>query len=204
LAASVAAQGTPTPSPDPGGVVEAFERARGAGDVEAALAQFADTAVITVQGRTIQTYAGPTQMRAYMQAIGTRFQIVLRSRPIAQGSTVTWTERDQFMGQTLDATVIAVVSGGRIVSLTYRDNQPDASRSALAAAPGSSRPRQLPSLAWPAGLALLGIASLAVVFGRPRRKASRSELDGRLLVELRRDRLVALRSDPARREKKAA
>jgi hypothetical protein len=193
---SVAAQGTPTPQPDPASVVEAFERARGAADVDAALAQFADTAVITIRGRTTMTFAGATQLRSYMQSIGTRFQIVMRSRPLVQGSTVTWTERDQFSGQTLDATVVAVVSAGRIVSLTYRDDLSDASRSALAAGVGNAQPRQLPSIAWPAGLALLGLGCLAVVFGRPRRKATRSQLDGRLLIELRRER--------ERSEKKAA
>jgi hypothetical protein len=45
----------------------------------------------------------------------------------------------------------------------------------------------LPSATWPAALALLGVAVLTIVFAWPRR-ASHSQLDGRLLFELRRQR----------------
>src|SRR5690242_17293837 len=129
---TAAAQGIPTPQPEAGLVVETFERARGTGNVDVALDQFTDTAVITIQGRTSQSFSGPVQLRNYMQTIGTRFQIVMRSRAIVQGSTVTWTERDQFAADSLDTTVVAVVSGGRIVALTYRDSANATSRSVLA------------------------------------------------------------------------
>jgi hypothetical protein len=103
-----------------------------------------------------------------------------------QGTIVTWTERDQFFGHALDATVIAVVSGGKIVSLTYRDNQLDAPRSELAGEAGP-QPR-IPTIAWPIGLTVISGLLLGFVFGRPRHKASVSQLDGRLLLALRRER----------------
>ena len=184
----------PIPQTDPSMVVEAFERARGADDVDGAMALFADTALVTMEGRTNESFTGPTQLRTYMQTIGTRFQIVMRSRPLVQGTIVTWAERDQFFGHSLDATVIAVVSGGKILSLTYRDNQLDAPRSQLAGAPGPEQ--QIPSIAWPIGLTVIGGLLLGFVFGRPRRKASVSQLDGRLLLALQRER--------ERSEKKAA
>jgi hypothetical protein len=188
VTATVAAQGTPTPQPNPSLVVETFERARGAGDVDAALGVFADTAVITLQGRARQSFTGPVALRNYLQTIGTRFRIVLRSRPIVQGSTVTWTERDQFGEEAIDTTVVAIVSGGRIVALTYRDSQDVAARAVLAGVATGPQTAQVPSVAWPAALAALGLGLIALVFGRPRRKASTSQLDGRLLIALQRQR----------------
>jgi hypothetical protein len=188
VATTVAAQGTPTPQPSPSLVVEAFERARGEGDVDAALGVFADTAVVTLQGRNRQSFTGPVQLRNYLQTIGTRFRIVMRSKPLVQGSTVTWTERDQFTGDAIDATVVAIVSGGRIVALTYRDGQDAAPRSVLAGLESPPQRAHVPSLAWPAALGALGMGLVAVVFGRPRRKASTSQLDGRLLAALKRQR----------------
>lgn len=177
---------TATPPSDPSSVVEAFERARGAEDVDGALALFADSAVITMQGRTSEAFRGPNQLRTYMQTIGTRFQIVMRSRPLVQGNTVTWTERDLFFGHVLDATVVAVVINGRIVSLAYRDSQLDSSRAELANA--GPPPLPIPAIAWPMGLTLLSGLLLGIVFGRPRRKASISHLDGRLLLALQQKR----------------
>ena len=102
----VAAQSTPTPT-QPQDVVDAFELARGAGDVNGALAQLADTAVITVQSQSTRSFAGPVQLRIYMQTMGTTFQTIMRSRPLVQGESVSWTERDQYSGQVVDATVVA-------------------------------------------------------------------------------------------------
>ena len=187
LATTASAQtAPPTPQSDPGTVVEAFERARGAADVDSALALFSDSAVISMQGRTTEAFTGPNQLRTYMQTIGTRFQIVMRSRPLVQGNTVTWTERDMFFGRALDATVVAVVTNGRIVSLAYRDSQLDASRAELADA--GPQPLSIPAIAWPIGLAVVSGLLLGIVFGRPRRKASVSHLDGRLLLALQQQR----------------
>ena len=103
------AQGTPTPQPDPSVVVEAFENARASRDVDGALAQFADTAVITIQGRSIETFSGQGRLRSYMQTVGTTFESLTRSSPTIRGNSVTWIERDQYAGQTVDATVVAII-----------------------------------------------------------------------------------------------
>ncbi len=188
LATTAAAQTAPMPAPqaDPGSIVEAFERARGAADVDGALALFSDSAVVSMQGRTSETFTGSKQLRTYMQTIGTRFQIVMRSRPIVQGNTVTWTERDLFFGHALDATVVAVVMDGRIVSLAYRDSQLDATRAELANA--GNPPLEVPSIAWPIGISVLGGLLLGIVFGRRPPRESVSQLDGRLLLALQRRR----------------
>jgi hypothetical protein len=181
--ANAAAQST-----DPQQVVDAFEFARSAGDVDGALAQLSDTGVITIQNQhSSRSFSGAVQLRSYMQSIGTRFQTVMRSRPLVQGSTVTWTERDEYGTQPVDATIVAVVSAGHIVALSYRTSD----NLGAPGGPPDVTTRQvveLPSMAWPAVLAVLGLGLLAAVFGRPRRKASRSQLDGRLLVALRRER----------------
>ncbi|MBV9893537.1 MAG: hypothetical protein JO020_05150 [Chloroflexi bacterium] len=193
MAPGVAAQ-----SPDPQQVVDAFELARGAGDIDGALAQLADTAVITIQNQhSSRSFSGAVQLRSYLQTVGTHFQTAMRSRPMVQGSTVTWTERDQYGTQAVDATIVAVVSAGHIVALSYRTSDPVGSPSGPADAT-SRQAIELPSMAWPAVLAVLGLGLLALVFGRPRRKASRSQLDGRLLVALRRDRACEVRDTERR------
>jgi len=58
---------------------------------------------------------------------------------------------------------------------------------------------QLPSAAWAAALAVAAAGLLAGAFARPRREASASQLNGRLLVDLRRDH-----EQDSQREKKAA
>jgi hypothetical protein len=169
--------------------------------VDAALAQLADTAVITIQNQTsTRSFNGAVQLRAYLLNVGTRFQTQIRSRPLVQGSSVTWTERDQVGGNAVDTTVVAIVSGGHIVAMTYRDSDPAGVPGRLAALNPRPEPAQVPSAAWPAGLAAVGLGLIALVFGRPRRKASQSQLDGRLLVSLRRER----QRDFVDRAKKAA
>jgi hypothetical protein len=194
------AQQTPTPpaAADPGQVVESFESARGAGDVDAAMAELADTAVITVQGQSTRSFSGTVQLRMYLQSIGTRFQTVMRSKPVVRGTSVSWTEQDQFGSQARDTSVVAVVSAGRIVTLTYRDNTQ--SPVVPGGRTGAARrlPAPLPSATWPLALAVFGIGLMALVWGRPSRKASRSELDGRLLAALRREHRLDLdRDNPA-------
>ena len=177
-----------TQSVDPSQVVDAFENARGAGDLDAALAQLADDAVVTVQGRTTRAYAGQDQVRMYMQTFGLRFQTLMRSKPLVEGNKVTWTERDEYSSsQAMDSTVIAIVTGNRISSLIYRNSDPFGAPTASKAST-APQGRELPSVTWPAALSLLGFAVLGVVFGRPRRRASQSQLDGRLLFALQRQR----------------
>jgi hypothetical protein len=185
LATTAAAQSDPAVD-DAQQVVDRFELARGAGDVDTALAQLGDAAVVTVQNQTsTRSFTGSVQLRSYLQNIGTHFQTLMRSRPAVLGNTVRWTERDQVDGQPLDATVVAVVSAGHIVSLTYRDSDVAGSPGRLAALNPRQQPTQLPNAAWAGGLGILGLAMLGFVFSWPRRKGSRSKLDGRLLLALR-------------------
>jgi hypothetical protein len=187
FASSAAAQSAPD-TDEIQQVVERFELARGAGDVDGALAELADTAVITVQSQSMtRSFSGAAQVRGYMQSVGARFQTIMRSRPMVQGRSVTWTERDQVGNQPLDTTVVAVVSTGHIVSLIYHDMNPAGTPGRLGAQTTRAQPRQVPSGAWAVSLAALGLGLIGLVFGRPRRKASHSELDGRLLVALRRE-----------------
>jgi hypothetical protein len=191
LATGVAAQTTPVPIDEAQHVVERFELARGAGDVDAALANLADTAVITVQTQTsARSFTGSVQLRTYLQTVGTHFQTLMRSRPLVQGSSVTWTERDQIGTQVVDATVVAIVSAGQIVAITYRDTNPVGTPGRLAASASAAREQQMeiPTAVWPAGLGLVGLLLLTAIFAWPRRKASHSQLDGRLLIALQRDR----------------
>jgi hypothetical protein len=189
------------PAESPRHVVDAFELARGAGDVEGALSQLADTAVITVQNKhSSHAFNGPVELRTYMQGAGTHFQTIMRSSPVVQGDRVTWTERDQFGSQSVDATVVALVSRGQIVSLTYNDSESAGGPGRLAAA-GARQPLQVPSFAWPAGLVAAGLVMLGLVFGWPRRKVSESQLNGRLVVALRRDREMEMEGE---HEKRAA
>ena len=184
--AAVSAQSAPD-STDPVQVVDAFELARGAGDVDAALAQLSDTAIITVQTDSTRSYAGAVQMRTYLQNTETRFQTIMRSRPLVQGNSVTWIERDEYGTHPVDATVIAIVDSGRIVALSYRAKELGTT-SGRADPATALQPIQLPNAAWAGALAVIGSGLLASVFARPPRKASRSQLHGRLLVGLRRER----------------
>jgi hypothetical protein len=72
------------------------------------------------------------------------------------------------------------------VSLSYRDNLQDPSRADLANA--ANRPLDIPTIAWPIVISVVGGLLLGIVFGRRRRKESVSNLDGRLLVALQRRR----------------
>jgi ketosteroid isomerase-like protein len=191
MALLIGAQSSFAQAPAPSAVVESYERARAQGDVDAALATFADGAVVTVQGRDAQSFTGRDQVRVFLQTLGLEFQTIMKSAPHVEGTVVSWTEREQAPRQSVDAQVQAVVSAGQITSLRYVQGEPfggftrPAPPAPPAAAPG---PRELPSAAWPAALALVCLTLLVLVFGRPRGQASRSELDGRLLSSMQRAR----------------
>jgi hypothetical protein len=173
------------PPEDPHKVVEAFVQARGAGDLDTALAQFSDDAIVTLQGPTLISYRGKDQVRSYLRAFGINFQTVTRTAQVVQGNTVTWTEHNELEHHAWDTTVLAVVRSGHIASLWYRQTD-GASTTALVSA--VRRPGELPAATWAGALGLIGFLLLGFVFGRRRRPETRSELDGRLLVGLRQRR----------------
>jgi hypothetical protein len=169
-------------SDDAGAVVNAFESASAQGDVEAALDHFADDAVVTLQTRSTQAYAGRDQVRIFLQAVLLRSRSLMRSTLHVDGPLVTWTERDEQPRQAFDARVQAIVRSGRIVSLLYQLGDP----LGLSAAPVESG-RELPTVTWPVAFGIGGLVMLILAFSLPpRRRESRSALQGRLLVAMRR------------------
>jgi hypothetical protein len=198
LACSVAVLGVSAQSApeDPQKVVDAFERARGAGDLDAALAEFADDAIVTLQGPSLISYRGKDQVRNYLHSFGVHFQTVMRTSHVVQGNTVTWTEHNELEHHAWDTTVLAVVRSGHIASLWYRVSDPGTGPSVAAMSSMERRPGELPAVTWPAALALIGLLVLGVFFrGRPK-PASPSQLDGRLLLALRQRRRLQ-RDTPA-------
>jgi hypothetical protein len=168
-------------------VVDSFERARAAGDVNAAMAQFADDAVVTVQsGRATQVFAGRDQIRAYLLNLAMPSRALMRSAYRVDGPFVRWTERNEDTTRTLDAVVQATVQSGRISTLLFQQSEPFGSSMPTAATTRvADQQHEAPSLAWAAAL---GSAFMLVVgwFFRPRRRRrSASQLDGRLLQAMR-------------------
>jgi hypothetical protein len=173
---------------DPLKVVDAFDQARGSGNLDAALAEFADDAIVTLQGPSLISYRGKDQVRNYLHSFGVHFQTMTRTGQVVQGNTVTWTEHNELEHHAWDTTVLAVVRSGHIASLWYRVSDPGAGPTPSAVIGLERRPGELPAATWAAGLALVGLLLLGVVFRRPRRTAPQSQLDGRLLLALQRRR----------------
>ena len=179
---STSASAQALPGTTPQTVIEAFEQARSAGDLDSALAQFEDDAVIALQGSASVSYHGKDQVRTYLHTFGVQYRTVLRSTPEVQGNTVTWTEHDEIEHHAWDMTVLAVVRSGYIASLWYHQSEPG---SVAPQATGQRRPGELPAVTWLGLLGLLGMLLLGLVSRRPRQHGSASQLDGRLLRALR-------------------
>src|SRR3954468_12097961 len=110
---------------DPPVIIEAFERARNQRNVDAALAYFADDAVVRLVERGTVTFNGKSEIRRFLQNIGTRTAPMLTSNRHVVGNTVSWNERDQGQLQsTIDLSVEAFVQEGKIKSLVYRAAAP--------------------------------------------------------------------------------
>lgn len=166
---------------DPPVVIDAFERARDSQNLDAALAQFADDAVVTVEGRPSVSFAGKEQIRRFLVVLGAEAPRVTSSRHVV-GSTITWTERDtahRFAAP--DLWVEAVVRDGKIRSIAYRPGLSSAS------AQTGSPVRVPPALLGVAGAASIGLLAIGVPMllgGGRRRPAAPSRLRGHLLAEL--------------------
>jgi hypothetical protein len=184
-ARGVAAQGI-LPE-DPQKVVDAFVKARNAGDLDAALAQFSDDAIVSLQGPSLITYRGKDQVRSYLHAFGVHFQTVTRTAQVIQGNTVTWTEHNELEHHAWDTTVLAVVRSGHIASLWYRVSDGSIGPNVNTMISLQRRPGELPAITWAGALGLVGMLLLGFVFRRRPRPTSGS-LDGRLLVALRQRR----------------
>lgn len=165
---------------DPPGVVDAYERARSMRNVDAALAVFADDAVVRLVDRGTVSFTGKTDIRRFLQDVGVRNVPLLISSRHVVGTTVTWTERDQFQAQTaVDLSAEAVVQDGKIKSLLYRVGT---------AVTAEGRPAEAPARL-PAAMALavvvgLGVVLLAAASLGSRRRPSGSKLRGKLMTSL--------------------
>jgi hypothetical protein len=162
-------------------VVDTFARTWGERDIDAALALFADDAVVTLQDARARSLNGRPQIREFLQDATLKAAPQPTSSRQQDGNTVRWSERTE--GQIIsvsDVTVQAVVHNGKIQSLVYRPGRMVRAQGDRPAAAGTPES---------AGMALaavvllgLGLLSLATVRSRAR---SGSYLRGRLLSDLR-------------------
>jgi len=141
--------------PDPASVVDAFDAALNAGNVEGAVALFAPDAVIRTQGGT---YMGPVQIRALLRELVQQHIRFESSDQQVKGDTETHTavvSRDDWRNlgiAWLDASAVVVVQGGKIRSftVTYTPDsvsrlQAAQARAGTAQAQASPVPAQIPS-----------------------------------------------------------
>jgi hypothetical protein len=158
---------------DPPVVIDAFQQARAARDVDRALALFTSDGSVTLDYRG-PGYGGREEIRQILTVLVLRGAPVQTSSRHVVGNTITWTERDQ----NLDLAVEAVVKEGKIQSLVYRDEH-------AAAAEPTTLPVGLLAFAAAAALVLVFAGVLSLV-GLPflRRPARSSRLQGRLLAKL--------------------
>ena len=189
-------------SADPLAVVTAYEMARNRRDVDAAVAYFAESAVITQRN---STFSGREEIRKFLDSVSSRSRFVVVSDRRVAGNHVTWTERTASTGpeqqpqgrppglnwgQTpsgpvgmqsgLSITVEAIVQDGKIQSLAYifggQAQRPD---------PAVEGRAQLPAAYGLAAVlvvlcGLIMVASLGIRRGAP----VASSLQGRLIPGL--------------------
>jgi hypothetical protein len=183
LAHAAYAQGS-----SPGAVIYSYEHALGQQDIDAAVSQFGDDAVITLQDARTRNVSGPEQIRELLVGAGFQGAPVLTSTRRVEGDTVTWTERTERQGELLtgsDLTVQAVVRDGKIRSLVYRPGV-----LVRGAGPGTEVSPESSATALLA-LVLLGLGLLSLASVRPRVRSG-STLRGRLIGSLRRSRKAAV------------
>lgn len=190
-------------SVDPLGVITAYEMARNRRDIDGALANFADNAVISQRNTT---FSGKDEIRKFLDSVSIRSRFVVVSDRRVAGNHVTWTERsgtvspDQqqqqqvrppaMWGQSpngpvglqngLSITVEAVVQDGKIQALSYifggQAPRPD---------PAIEGRAQLPA-AYGLAAVLIVLCGLLMVASLGIRRAApvASSLQGRLIPSL--------------------
>ena len=166
---------------NPSVVISRYEAAWGNRNLDAALAEFADDAVITLHDARTRTLSGSYQIREFLQAASLGSPPALTTVRHVDGTTVTWSERTEANGQVLssaDLTVQAVVQDGKIRSLAYRPGTlaRGASSAATEMTPGSAATAL-------AALVLFGLGLLSLATARPRMRSG-SNLRGRLVRHL--------------------
>ena len=166
----------------PSAVIARYEDAWGSRNIDAALAEFADDAVITLHDARTRTLSGSHRIREFLQSAGLGSPPALTTARQVDGTTVTWSERTEANGQVLssaDLTVEAIVEDGKIRSLVYRPGTllPGARSAATEMTPESAATTL-------AALALFGLGLLSLATARPRMRSG-SNLRGRLVRHLR-------------------
>src|SRR5690242_17436607 len=112
LAAPVVAAQVNAQTSDPAAIVTAYEMARNRGDVDQAIALFADDATLTQRSTT---FTGREEIRRYLQNATGRGRFVVISNRKVNGTQLTWTERPA--GQNIngiEVNVEAIVQDGKI------------------------------------------------------------------------------------------
>jgi hypothetical protein len=163
---------------EPASVITAYEMARNRGDIDAAVAFFADNAVISQRSTT---FTGRDEIRRYLQNSTGRGRFVVVTNRKTNGNHVSWVERPA--GQNVNGVEVAVeaiVRDGKIRALSYNS--------------GAILTRLEPAVDGRAQLpAVVGLGSVVVVLssvvllastGLGQARGEESSLRGRLLRDL--------------------
>jgi hypothetical protein len=166
----------------PCAVVDNYERAWAHQDLDGALAQLADGAVVTVHDPRARSLASRQQIQEFLQYTALRGAPILTAPCQVAGNSVTWSERpDSDATNTNDVTVQAIVLNGKIQSLVYR---PGRLVQQVALQPSADNITSESAGLNLAALVLLGLGLLSLATVIPHGRSD-SNLRGRLLRELR-------------------
>jgi hypothetical protein len=163
---------------EPAAVITAYEMARNRGDIDAAVAFFADDAVLT---QRTATFTGQDEIRRFLQNSTGRGRFVVVSNRKTNGNHLSWVERPA--GQNVNGVEVAVeaiVHDGKIRALSYNS--------------GAISTRLEPAVDGRAQLpAVVGLGAVVVVMsgvlvlastGLGQARGAGSSLRGRLLRDL--------------------
>ncbi len=165
----------------PCAIVDNYERAWAHQDLDGALAQLTDSAVITVHDPRERSLASRQQITEFLQYSAIRGAPILTAPCQVAGSTVTWSERPDSEAQNAnEVTVLAVVQNGKIQSLVYRPGRLVQRLSAPASVDNLASESAGLNLA---ALVLLGLGLLSLATVIPHGRSD-SNLRGRLMREL--------------------
>src|SRR5437764_9488426 len=104
---------------DPDTVARAYESARTSGDLDALVSVFAADAVVT--DRLGHEHAGTDEIRRMLQLATSRGRALSITERMVSGDHVFWVEQAATPDLNFAFGVEAVIKGGRITSLVYRD-----------------------------------------------------------------------------------
>jgi hypothetical protein len=165
----------------PCAIVDNYERAWTHQDLDGALAQLADGAVITVHDPRARSLTSRQQITEFLQFTAMRGAPILTAPCQVAGNTVTWSERpDTESLNANEVTVQAVVQNGKIQSLVYRPGRLVQRLTAPASADKVASESAGLNLA---ALVLLGLGLLSLATVIPHGRSD-SNLRGRLMREL--------------------